>query len=127
MLEKGLSFTARTVVTDKNTAAAVGSGDMAVFATPAMAALMENAAMSAVAGYLPAGSATVGSEISITHIKPTAVGAEVSATAVLAAVDGRKLTFNVCAEDPDGPIGEGIHVRYIVDRDRFMAKAQGRK
>lgn len=123
MLEKGLSYTVEVVVDQQNTALAIGSGDLEVFATPAMLAAMENAAMKAVARQLPEGSTTVGSEISASHIKPSFVGARISATAVLTEVDGRKLTFSVGASDSEGIIGEGTHIRYIVDRERFMAKA----
>lgn len=122
MLEAGLSGRSTTTVTAGNTAAAMGSGDLPVFATPAMVALMEHAAMEAVAGELPAGSTTVGSEMNASHLKPSKLGAEITATAVLTAVEGRKLTFNVGARDQEGVIGEGVHVRYIVDRERFMAK-----
>ena len=123
MVEKGLSCTVEVEVTAQNTAAAMGSGDLEVFATPAMIAAMENAAMKAVAAALPEGSTTVGSEMSASHIRPTAKGGRVTATAVLAEIDGRKLTFTVGASDDDGIIGEGSHIRYIVDRERFMAKA----
>lgn len=122
MLEKGLSARSETVVAASNTAAAMGSGDLGVFATPAMVALMENAAMTAVAPELPEGSTTVGAEMNVTHIKPSGPGAEITATAVLTAVEGRKLTFNVGARDAEGMIGEGVHIRYIVDRAKFMAK-----
>lgn len=123
-METGLTYTSHTVVTDDNTAEHVGSGDLAVFATPTMAALMENAAMLAVAPALEAGQTTVGSEINISHIKPTGIGAKVSATAVLAAVEGRKLSFNVAAYDEEGMIGEGTHIRFIVDSERFMGKVR---
>ena len=122
MLEKGLSARSETVVAAGNTAAAMGSGDLGVFATPAMVALMENAAMTAVAPELPEGSTTVGAEMNVTHITPSGPGAEITATAVLTAVEGRKLTFNVGARDAEGMIGEGVHIRYIVDRAKFMAK-----
>ena len=124
MLNTGLSFTCRTTGSSENTAKAIGSGDMEVFATPAMIALMENAAMLAVAAGLPEGSSTVGSEMNVTHIKPSGLGAEITATAVLTSVEGRKLTFNVGASDSEGMIGEGTHVRYIVDRERFLAKTR---
>ena len=124
MLEKGLSARSAATVVPGNTAAAMGSGDLDVFATPAMVALMENAAMTAVAGELPEGATTVGAEMNVTHIKPSGLGAEITATAVLAEVEGRKLTFNVGARDAEGLIGEGIHVRYIVDREKFMAKVK---
>ena len=122
MPETGLSARSVTTVKAENTAAAMGSGDLPVFATPAMIALMEHAAMDAVAGSLPAGSTTVGSEMNATHLKPSGLGAEITATAVLTAVEGRKLTFNVGARDAQGMIGEGTHVRYIVDREKFMSK-----
>lgn len=124
MLEKGLSAQSHTTVVRENTAQTMGSGDMPVFATPAMVALMENAAMTAVAEALPAGSTTVGSEMNCTHIKPSGMGTEITATAVLTAVEGRKLTFNVGARDAEGMIGEGVHVRYVVDREKFLSKVR---
>lgn len=100
----------------------VGSGDMEVLATPAMLALMENAAMMAVAPSLPEGSATVGGHISSSHLMPTPCGETITATAVLVAVNGRKLTFHVTAHDSKGSLlGEGEHLRFIVDRKRFLA------
>lgn len=124
MLEKGLSATSRTTVTAANTAAAMGSGDLPVFATPALVALMENAAMTAVAAELPEGATTVGAEMNTTHIKPSGLGAEIIASAVVTEVDGRKIVFTVGARDGEGPIGEGTHVRFIVDRERFLAKVK---
>ncbi|MBE6309144.1 MAG: dihydrolipoamide acyltransferase [Bacteroidales bacterium] len=122
MLKEGLKYTSRVTVEKSNCASMVGSGGMDVFATPSMVALMENAAMNAVAAVLPEGSTTVGAEINTTHIKPSGIGAEISATAVLVAVEGRKLLFDVEASDGEGVIGKGTHVRFIVDRERFLAK-----
>ena len=68
-------------------------------------------------------AATMGSG-DVTHIKPSGLGAEITATAVLTGVEGRKLTFNVGARDAEGMIGEGVHVRYVVDREKFMAKVR---
>lgn len=127
MLEKGLSARSITTVTAANTAAEMGSGDLPVFATPAMVALMEHAAMTAVAVALSDGQTTVGAEMNVTHIKPSCLGAEITATAVLTEVEGRKLTFNVGARDVEGMIGEGVHIRYVVDREKFMAKCAGQK
>jgi predicted thioesterase len=121
-METGLTFTASVVVTEANTAATLGSGDLQVFATPAMVALMENAAMLAVAAQLGEDDTTVGALMNTTHLKPSALGDTVRATATLTAVEGRKLTFDVKAEDSKGPIGEGTHVRYIVNRQKFMSK-----
>lgn len=125
-LKNGLSAQRSVTVTASNTAAAMGSGDLEVFATPAMVALMEHAARDAVAAALPEGATTVGAEMNVSHIKPSGVGAEIVATAVLTAVEGRRLTFNVGARDAQGMIGEGVHVRYVVDRERFMAKVDVR-
>ena len=121
-METGLTFTSKAVVKKENTAITMGSGDMEVFATPAMVALLENAAMKAVAAELSEGATTVGAMMNTSHIKPSPLGAEVSATAVLTEVDGRKLTFSVKASDEAGVVGEGTHIRYIVDRERFLSK-----
>lgn len=124
MLETGLTYTATTEVTQEKSALAMGSGNLPVFATPALVALMENAAMMAVATSLPEGSTTVGGAINIQHTRPSAIGQKVSATARLTAVDGRKLLFELVAHDSSGVIGEGTHVRFIVDAERFMAKVK---
>ena len=121
-MEKGLTYTSKTTVCKENTALTIGSGDMEVFATPALVALMENAAMNAVKPYLPEGSTTVGAMIQTSHLKPSGLGEEISATALLEEAEGRKLTFKVSASDSKGIIGEGIHIRYIVDRERFLSK-----
>ena len=110
-METGLTYTSTVTVSEENIAATMGSGDLEVFATPAMVALMENAAMNAVVGELPEGATTVGAMMNTTHIKPSAMGDTVSATAVLKEVEGRKLTFEVHAKDSKGVIGEGMHVR----------------
>ncbi len=122
MLETGLTHTSSLTVTEALTAKAMGSGDLPVLATPAMMALMENAAMTAVAPELPEGSTTVGGHMESSHLKPTPVGAEVKAEATLTKVDGRKLYFTVKAMQGDTVIGEGSHLRFIVDRERFMSK-----
>ncbi len=122
MLKVGATAESSVVVTESNSAATLGSGDLAVFATPAMIALMENAAMKAVAKLLPEGSTTVGTEMNSSHIKASGMGAEITATAVVTAVEGRKITFTVGARDGEGIIGEGTHTRFVVDREKFMSK-----
>lgn len=122
MLEIGLKYESRTTVSTANSAKTLGSGDMDVFATPAMVALMENAAMLAVAAELPEGSATVGTQMNTSHIKASPLGAVITASAELTAVDGRKLTFAVKAWDEKDVIGEGEHTRFVVDRARFLSK-----
>ena len=123
-MELGLKHTSTLTVENKHLAANVGSGDLEVLATPAMMALMENAAMEAVKDALAEGQTTVGGQISSSHLRPTAPGQTVTATAVLTAVEGRKLTFKVTAHDDKGVIGEGEHIRFVVDRQKFMAKLQ---
>lgn len=122
MLEIGLTAESSIVVTNTNTALTLGSGDMKVFATPAMVALMENAAMKAVAAALPEGSTTVGTAMQTSHIKASKMGATITASARLVEVDGRRLRFEVRAWDEAGTIGEGEHTRFVVDRERFLAK-----
>ena len=122
MLQVGLKHTSTLVVTDDVTAVKIGSGDMAVLATPAMMALMENAAMLAVADALPEGSTTVGGHIASSHLKPSKVGDTVTATAEVVKVDGKKIEFKVSAYSGDVLIGEGSHLRFVVDRERFMSK-----
>ncbi|MCQ2959126.1 MAG: thioesterase family protein [Bacteroidales bacterium] len=123
-MEIGLTKTSQLTVSKEHLAESLGSGNLAVLATPAMVALMENAAMNAVADELPAGSTTVGSSITTSHVRPTILGGIVKATATLTAVEGRKLEFVVKAEDELGIIGEGEHIRFIVDVERFMSKAK---
>lgn len=122
MLEVGLKHTSTTTVNNSNTAIALGSGDMPVLATPAMLALMENAAMLAVSPELTEENTTVGGHIEVSHLKPSPIGVEVSATAILYKVDGRKLYFKVVAQQGDTVIGEGTHLRFIVNRGHFMSK-----
>ncbi len=122
MLEIGLTHTSNLVVADGNTAITLGSGDMPVLATPAMMALMENAAMLAVASELEDGETTVGGHIESSHLRPTSVGTEVAATATLEKIDGRKLYFKIVASQGETIIGEGTHLRFIVNREKFLSK-----
>ena len=121
-LKTGLTYTATTVVNNDNIASRYGSGLVAVFATPAMVALMENAAMNAVLSHLPHGNNTVGVEVSVSHTKATPMGMTVNATAVLKEIDGKKLTFDVVASDEEGEIGRSTHTRFVIDVERFMSK-----
>lgn len=110
------------MVTDSDTAVSVGSGSVAVLGTPRLIALCEQATVAAVDAVLPEGSTTVGVRVVFDHVRPTAVGGEVGAEAVLERVEGRQLTFAVRARDSEGSIGAGEIRRVIVDAERFMAK-----
>jgi predicted thioesterase len=121
-LTAGLRGQAATQVTADKTADALGSGDLPVFGTPALVALMERAAVNAVAAHLAPTETTVGTAIEITHLAATRLGADVRAEAELVAVEGRALSFTVVAVDDRQKIGEGRHRRARVDRNRFLAK-----
>ncbi len=122
ILTAGLTGTAAAAVTASNTAAAMKSGSLNVFATPSMCALMEEAACAAVNAHLEPGCGTVGISLNITHDRATAMGDIVNASATLTAVEGRKLTFRVEARDSKGLIGQGTHQRFIINNDKFMAR-----
>lgn len=121
-MQIGKKYTSTMVVEEKHLACNVGSGDLPVFATPMMMALMENAAMLCVADELEEGSSTVGGQISSSHLKPTGLGKTVTATAELISAEGRKLKFKVSASDEAGLIGEGEHLRFIIDKEKFISK-----
>ena len=120
MVETGLKYTSQMIVSKQLTAQSMGSGDMAVLATPAMMALMENAAMLAVAPHLPEGCTTVGGHIAASHLRSSKIGDSVEATATVTKVDGKKIEFKVEARSNGTIIGEGTHLRFIVDRKKFM-------
>lgn len=122
MLQEGLQHTSQLTVTDAVTAIAMGSGDMPVLATPAMMALMENAAMLAVADHLPEGCTTVGGHITSSHLKPSKLGDTVTATAVVTRIDGKKIEFKVEAHCGDMLLGEGTHLRFIVNKEKFISR-----
>ena len=122
MLQEGLQHTSQLTVDDTVTAIAMGSGNMPVLATPAMMALMENAAMLAVADHLPQGSTTVGGHISSSHLKPSRLGDTVTATATVTRIDGKKIEFKVEARCGDTLLGEGTHLRFVVDQEKFMSR-----
>lgn len=125
-LKTGLKGRAETTVTPDNTAQAVGSGLVPVFATPYMIALMENAAVNAVQSALDPGEGTVGTRLDVTHDAATPIGLKVWAEAELVAVEGRKLTFTVAAYDEREQIGGGTHQRFVIKPDKFLARAEAK-
>jgi len=126
ILKPGLEARKTDTVTERTIASSWGSGGLDVYATPAMIALMEMTAHSAVDPLLPQGWSTVGTELNIKHISATPKGMEVSARAELLSVNGRLLVFKVEAFDEAGKIGEGIHSRFIVENERFKAKTESK-
>ncbi len=121
-LKTGLVGQAETLVTDSNTAAAIGSGALPVFSTPHMIALMETASMDAIAQCLEDGQGSVGVRIDVAHLAATPMGMTVRAESTLTKVEGRMLNFEVKAWAGDELIGEGTHQRCIVFNGRFMEK-----
>ncbi|MCL2093590.1 MAG: thioesterase family protein [Treponema sp.] len=126
-LTPGLAAEKSCQVTKENTALALGSGSLEVFATPAMAALMEAAALASLEPHLPPDWTSVGTELNIKHLSASPLGMKISARGELTGTDGRALTFRVEAHDEAGKIGEGTHVRFLVEKEKFLARAASKK
>ena len=126
MLKAGIKGTLSCKVTEALTAVSMKSGTLPVYATPAMAALMEETAYKSVEPYLSEGEGTVGSGLNISHSSPSYLGSEITCESVLTAVEGKKLIFRVSAMDEAGIIGEGEHIRYIINEERFLEKAKNK-
>ena len=119
----GMKAVVESFVEREDTAKEVGSGDLLVYATPCMAALMEGAACEAISGALKDTETTVGMELNIQHTSATPVGLDVRAEAEVTAVDGKVITFAITASDEAGEIGKATHKRVIVNSQKFLEKA----
>ncbi len=119
----GMKGQASTVAEREDTAKEVGSGDLLVYATPCMAALMEGAACEAIAGCLGEDKTTVGTALHLEHTSATPVGMEVTAEAEVTEVEGKTITFQIRAFDEAGEIGKATHTRVIVNTQKFLDKA----
>lgn len=126
-ISTGLTGRAETMVCQENTALAMGSGSLPVFATPAMTALMERAAVNALAPHLGEGETTVGIKLDITHDSATPIGLKVWAQCELLEVSGRRYVFTVTAHDERGPIGRGVHERCLVRAESFLARTEQKR
>jgi fluoroacetyl-CoA thioesterase len=122
----GLEGESQELVTGENTAKKYGSGGLEVYATPAMVGLMENASLKAVDPKLPEGFSTVGISLDIKHLAATPIGMNVRAKATLKEIDNKRLTFFVQAFDEKELIGEGIHIRYIIQIEKFLGRTQNK-
>lgn len=122
MIETGIKGQAEALVEREDTAQVVGSGDLLVYATPCMVALMEGAACQSVAPFLAEGESTVGTRMDVRHTSATPVGMTVRAESVVSDVDGRKITFEIHAFDEAGEIGSAVHERVIIRAERFLEK-----
>ena len=123
MLETGIRGHKELTVTDDKTAAALGSGGLPVFATPALIAMAERTARESVADELAEGQSTVGIKVDISHLSSTPVGVQVWCDTELKEIDRRRLVFSVEVHDRFGKIAEGMHERFIIDDEKFMKKA----
>jgi len=125
MFEKiitGISFEMKKKTKPQDSAIRFGSGLVDVFSTPAMIGFMEGTCYKTVENYLPEEFSTVGFEVNIKHLKATPIGMEVKCKAILKKIEGKRLEFDVQAFDEYGLIGEGKHVRYIIDKNKFSEK-----
>ena len=126
-LQVGIRTERKVLVTSENTAKALGSGGLPVYATPARSTLMELCAAESVLPYLPEGSSSVGTRIDVKHLSATPVGITVRCETELVEVDRRRLVFACKAFDDAGLIGEGIQERFVVDNAKFMEKTEQKK
>lgn len=125
-LAQGRTGTADMVVGTRDTAPRVGSGRIAVLATPVMINLIEEAALAAVEDLLPEGKQSLGTHLDVSHIAATPIGMTVTATAEVTAIEGRKISFRVTAHDEQDLIGEGTHTRVVVTADTFSARVEAK-
>jgi fluoroacetyl-CoA thioesterase len=123
-ISAGLKGTAELVVGLEHTAPFVGSGRIAVLATPVMINVIEAAALNAIEHLLPDGHQSLGIHLDVGHTAATPVGLQITATAEVTAVDGRTITFRVEARDPFETIGGGTHQRVVVSVKRFDERVQ---
>lgn len=127
MLKEGIKGRVEKQVGDDNIAATMGSGLLPVFATPAMVALMEETAWRSVEGFMEDGCGTVGTSLDIKHLAATPKEMKVWCESELVKVDGRRLVFDVKVYDESGIVGEGTHERFIINNEKFLAKAVAKK
>lgn len=126
-LPAGLVGEASVVVVPEVTARHLGSGAVAVFATPEMVRLLERAAVNGLAPYLEAGQQSVGTMVNVKHLAATPLGATVTARAELVSVEGRRLLFKVSAHDGTDLIGEGTHERALIDLAKFEQRVAAKQ
>ena len=125
-LKPGIKNRTETIVTKELCANTWGSGGLEVYATPAMIALMENTAWASVEPCMEEGRSTVGTKLDVSHLSASPVGARVTCESELIDIDGRRLVFKVSASDDSGLIGEGMHERFIINTEKFMARTEAK-
>ncbi|MBQ3369906.1 MAG: thioesterase family protein [Mogibacterium sp.] len=125
-LKTGIKYQKEMTVTEDLCANAWGSGGLAVYATPAMIALMESTAWESVEPCMEEGCSTVGTHLDVAHLSASPVGSHITAESELVEIDGRRLVFKVSASDDAGLIGEGTHERFIIKTEKFMARTEAK-
>lgn len=125
-METGITGLQEEIVTEEKTAKVMGSGELPVYATPAMIALIEKTAWMSVAGELEEGQGTVGTKLAVEHVSASPLGAHITCKTTLVGIDRRRLLFSVEVTDDAGLIGQGTHERFIVANEKFLTKAQGK-
>ena len=126
MIETGMTYTMREMVTEERTAKSLGSGSLMVYGTPAMLLLVEKTAVALLEGHLDEGMTSVGTNLNVDHVSATPVGMEVCARLTLKEIDKRKLVFDVIVEDNAGVIGRGNHERFLVNGEKFQKKTDAK-
>ena len=127
MIETGIKGHKDQIVTPEMSAARVGSGLVDVFATPMLVALVEQTCYESVLPHLDEGQGTVGTLVNVSHTSATPIGMRVWCESELVEVDRRRLVFEVKAYDEYGPIGSGVHERFLIDTGRFMERLEAKK
>lgn len=118
-MKTGDIYTMTHIVSENETAEVLGSGGLPVYSTPSMICLMELSAFKLAENH---GHQTVGTKVNINHLRACLPGTEIIVEAVLQEMEGRRLSYKVTVKDAQGIIGDGLHERFIIDPDRFMAK-----
>lgn len=126
-MQPGIKGLQEITVTESDTAAVYGSGSLEVFGTPAMIALMEKTALNSIVPYLDETEGSVGTALDVKHTAATPVGMKVTCESELVEVDRKRLVFRLSVRDEAGPIGEGTHERFVIDNEKFMEKANGKR
>ena len=126
-VQTGIKGLQEITVTESDTAAVYGSGSLEVFGTPAMIALMEKTALNSIVPYLDETEGSVGTALDVKHTAATPVGMKVTCESELIEVDRKRLVFRLSVRDEAGPIGEGTHERFVIDNEKFMQKAEGKR
>ncbi len=127
MLQTGIKGKIELTVTKDKCAGAIGSGELDVFATPAMIALIEETCWKSVAPFLQPGEGTVGTALNVRHVAATPVGLRVTCETELTLLDRRRMVFDIKVFDPFGLVGEGTHERFLIQYDKFMQKVNEKR